>query len=81
MHRSRINAFSSPKDIARQITELAGVWTGSGLEIGAHIAAVPSNGHDSGRAECRDNTKERGVSGMTEVVGSLQYTRLNSVPH
>ena len=34
----------------------------SGLEIGAHIAAVPSNGHDSGRAECWDYTKANGLA-------------------
>jgi hypothetical protein len=50
------------------------------VEIGAHIAAVPSNGHDNRRAECGDYTKIQRLSEMIEVVGSLQYTRLNSVP-
>jgi hypothetical protein len=53
----------------------------NGLEIGAHIGAVPSNGHDSGRSGCRDCTKNQGVSEMTEVVSALQYTRLNLVPY
>jgi len=42
---------------------------------------VPSKGHDSRRAECRDYTKNQGVSGMTEVVGGLQYEQWNSVPY
>jgi len=58
---------------------LPGVWTSGGLEIGAHIAAVPSNGHDSRRAECKDYTKNQRLSEVTEVVGGLQYTRLKSV--
>ena len=52
-----------------------------GLEIDAHIAAVPSKGHDSRRAECRDYTRNQRLSGMTDVVGGLQYTQLNSVPY
>jgi hypothetical protein len=51
------------------------------VEIGTHIAAVPSNGHDSRRAKCRDYTKNTRLSEMTEVVGGLQYTPLNSVPY
>jgi len=56
------------------------VGTSSGLEIGAHIAAVPSNGYDTRRAGCRDYTKNQRLSEMTEVVGGLHYTRLNSDP-
>jgi len=52
------------------------VWTSSGREIAAHIAAVPSNGHDSGRAECLDHINDKGLSEMTEVVGSLQYIKV-----
>jgi len=51
---------------------LPGVWTSSGLEIGAHIAAVTSKGHDNRRAKCRDYTKNERLSEMTEVVGGLQ---------
>jgi hypothetical protein len=51
------------------------------LEIGAHMAAVPSNGHDSRRPECRDYAKNQRLSEMTEVVGGLQYTRWISVPY
>ena len=81
MDRSRVNAFNSPKTWHGQITELPGVWTSSGPEIGAHIAAVPSKGHDSRRAEWRDYTKNQGVSGMIEEVGDLQYEQWNSVPY
>ena len=42
---------------------------------------MPSKGHDSRRAEYRDYTKNQRLSEMTEVVGGLQYTRLNSVPY
>jgi hypothetical protein len=79
VHRSRINAFGSPKTQHWQIIELSGAWTSSGLEIGAHIAAVPSNGHDSRRAEHRDYIKNQRLSETTEVVCGLQHTRLNSV--
>src|SRR5271167_5090378 len=72
MHRSRINAFRSPKTWYGKSLN-CGVWTSSGLEIGAHIAAVPSNGHDSRRAESRDYTKNQRLSEMTEVAESLQY--------
>jgi len=51
---------------------IAGARTSSGLEIGAHIVAVPSNGHDSRRTECMDHTKNQWLSEMTEVVGGLQ---------
>ena len=33
----------------------------SGLKIAAHMAAVPSNGHDSGRAERWGYTKANGL--------------------
>ena len=42
------------------------------MEIGAHIAAVPSKGHDSRRAEYRDYTENQRLSEKTEVVGGLQ---------
>jgi hypothetical protein len=47
--------------------------------MGAHIAAVPSNGHDCRRADGRDYTAIQRLSGMSRVVGDLQYARLNSV--
>ncbi len=50
-------------------------------EIGARIAAVPSNGHDSRWAECRDYIRNQRLSEMTEVVGGLQYRRVNLVPY
>ncbi len=49
------------------------------LEIGAHIAAVPLNGHDSRRAECRDYSKKQRLSEMTEwlvacsIHGQIQF--------
>jgi hypothetical protein len=51
----------------------------TGLEIGAHIVAVPSKGHDSRRADCWDYTENQRLREVTDVVGGLQSKGLNSV--
>ena len=51
------------------------------LEIDARIVAVTSKGHDIRRAEVRDHIKNSRLREMTEVVGGLHHTQLNSVPH
>ena len=80
MHRSPINAFSSPKTWHRQITELREYGPSSGPEIGALIAAVPSKGHDSPRAECAiaRRTKSLGT-GLKWLVACSVRGEFNSV--
>jgi hypothetical protein len=46
--------------------------------MGAHIAAVPSNGQYSRWAECRDCTQNQRVREKPEVVGRLQYHGLGT---
>ena len=47
--------------------------------IGAHIVAVPLNGHDSPRAEKTDSVTNQRFRAMIEMVGWPALSRLNSV--
>jgi hypothetical protein len=69
---SRVNAFTLPKDQRRNwvhSSEMGSVWP----YIRAHIAALPSKGHDTTRAECRDYQKDQELNGRFELANDLHF--------